>query len=452
MIKTAETYHVSVLLKESVDGLAVQPGGIYVDVTFGGGGHSREILGRLGKNGRLFGFDQDADAESNIMNDNRFTFVRSNFRYLKNWMRFHNVEQIDGLLADLGVSSHHFDDETRGFSFRFDAPLDMRMNKRAGMTAADVLNNYTEEQLADIFYLYGELKNARKLASVLVKARQESSIETTGQLLQLTEKIFAREREKKEVTKLFQALRIEVNHEMDALREMLNGACQMLRPGGRLSVITYHSLEDRIVKNVMRTGNAEGKVEQDFFGRTKSPLHLINNRVIVPTDDELERNPRSRSAKLRIAELEGKTIEMDGDLMDEQVQKVSEDELPATLKRMKESASEGDEAPVGSLSLKQIVGGDYLFSLVRHHIWLIMLIVLITIVYVGVRYQCEQDVLEIDQLEKDLVNAKYKAMSSSSNLTELCRQSNVLKVLHENEDTLLQFSDQPPYIIDVPEE
>lgn len=236
------------------------------------------------------------------MNDNRFTFVRSNFRYLKNWMRFHNVEQIDGLLADLGVSSHHFDDETRGFSFRFDAPLDMRMNKRAGMTAADVLNNYTEEQLADIFYLYGELKNARKLASVLVKARQESSIETTGQLLQLTEKIFAREREKKEVTKLFQALRIEVNHEMDALREMLNGACQMLRPGGRLSVITYHSLEDRIVKNVMRTGNAEGKVEQDFFGRTKSPLHLINNRVIVPTDDELERNPRSRSAKLRIAE------------------------------------------------------------------------------------------------------------------------------------------------------
>ncbi len=302
MIKTAETYHVSVLLKESVDGLDIQPDGIYVDVTFGGGGHSREILSRLGTNGRLFGFDQDADAESNIMNDDRFTFVRSNFRYLKNWMRFHEVEKIDGLLADLGVSSHHFDDETRGFSFRFDAPLDMRMNKRAGMTAADVLNNYTEEQLADIFYLYGELKNARKIASVVVKARQDSPIETTGQLLQLTEKIFAREREKKEVTKLFQALRIEVNHEMDALREMLNSACQLLRPGGRLSVITYHSLEDRIVKNVMRAGNAEGKVEQDFFGRAKSPLHLINNRVIVPTDDELQRNPRSRSAKLRIAE------------------------------------------------------------------------------------------------------------------------------------------------------
>ena len=302
MIKTAETYHVSVLLKESVDGLDIQPDGIYVDVTFGGGGHSREILSRLGKNGRLFGFDQDADAESKIMNDNRFTFVRSNFRYLKNWMRFYEVEKIDGLLADLGVSSHHFDDESRGFSFRFDAPLDMRMNKRAGMTAADVLNNYTEEQLADIFYLYGELKTARRLASVVVKARQESAIETTGQLLQLTEKIFAREREKKEVTKLFQALRIEVNHEMDALREMLNSACQLLRPGGRLSVITYHSLEDRIVKNVMRAGNAEGKVEQDFFGRAKSPLHLINNRVIVPTDDELQRNPRSRSAKLRIAE------------------------------------------------------------------------------------------------------------------------------------------------------
>lgn len=302
MIKTAETYHVSVLLKESVDGLDIQPDGIYVDVTFGGGGHSREILSRLGKNGHLFGFDQDADAESNIMNDNRFTFVRSNFRYLKNWMRFYEVEKIDGLLADLGVSSHHFDDESRGFSFRFDAPLDMRMNKRAGMTAADVLNNYTEEQLADIFYLYGELKNARRLASVVVKARQESAIETTGQLLQLTEKVFAREREKKEVTKLFQALRIEVNHEMDALREMLNSACQLLRPGGRLSVITYHSLEDRIVKNMMRAGNAEGKVEQDFFGRAKSPLHLINNRVIVPTDDELQRNPRSRSAKLRIAE------------------------------------------------------------------------------------------------------------------------------------------------------
>ena len=302
MVKTAETYHIPVLLKESVDGLDIQPDGIYVDVTFGGGGHSQEILKRLGENGHLYGFDQDADAELNIVNDDRFTFVRSNFRYLKNWMRYYEVEQLDGLLADLGVSSHHFDDESRGFSFRFDAPLDMRMNKRAGMTAADIVNTYTEEQLADVFYLYGELKNARKLASSLVRARQESPIITTGQLLELTRKLFAREREKKEETKLFQALRIEVNHEMDALREMLKGACQLLKPGGRLSVITYHSLEDRIVKNVMRAGNAEGKVEQDFFGKTKSPLHLINNRVIVPSAEELERNPRSRSAKLRIAE------------------------------------------------------------------------------------------------------------------------------------------------------
>jgi 16S rRNA (cytosine1402-N4)-methyltransferase len=302
MVKTAETYHIPVLLKESVDGLDIQPDGIYVDVTFGGGGHSQEILRRLGGNGHLYGFDQDADAELNIVNDDRFTFVRSNFRYLKNWMRYYEVEQLDGLLADLGVSSHHFDDESRGFSFRFDAPLDMRMNKRAGMTAADIVNTYTEEQLADVFYLYGELKNARKLASSLVRARQESPIITTGQLLELTGKLFAREREKKEETKLFQALRIEVNHEMDALREMLKGACQLLKPGGRLSVITYHSLEDRIVKNVMRAGNAEGKVEQDFFGKTKSPLHLINNRVIVPSAEELERNPRSRSAKLRIAE------------------------------------------------------------------------------------------------------------------------------------------------------
>ena len=302
MVKTAETYHIPVLLKESVDGLDIQPDGIYVDVTFGGGGHSQEILKRLGENGHLYGFDQDADAELNIVNDDRFTFVRSNFRYLKNWMRYYEVEQLDGLLADLGVSSHHFDDESRGFSFRFDAPLDMRMNKRAGMTAADIVNTYTEEQLADVLYLYGELKNARKLASSLVRARQESPIITTGQLLELTEKLFAREREKKEETKLFQALRIEVNHEMDALREMLKGACQLLKPGGRLSVITYHSLEDRIVKNVMRAGNAEGKVEQDFFGKTKSPLHLINNRVIVPSAEELERNPRSRSAKLRIAE------------------------------------------------------------------------------------------------------------------------------------------------------
>ena len=301
MIRTAETYHVSVLLNESVDGLAIQPDGVYVDVTFGGGGHSREILRRLGDGGRLFGFDQDADAEQNIVNDDRFTFVRSNFRYISNWMRYYGVEQIDGLIADLGVSSHHFDDETRGFSFRFDAPLDMRMNKRAGVTAADVLNDYSEEQLADIFYIYGELKNARRIAAAVVKSRSRQRIETTGQLLGLTNGLFAPMTEKKEVTKLFQALRIEVNHEMEALKEMLADACRLLRSGGRLSIITYHSLEDRIVKNMMRSGNAEGKVEQDFFGQVKSPLHLINNRVIVPSDEELTANPRSRSAKLRIA-------------------------------------------------------------------------------------------------------------------------------------------------------
>lgn len=302
MIRTAETYHVSVLLNESVDGLAIQPDGVYVDVTFGGGGHSREILRRLGDGGRLFGFDQDADAEQNIVNDDRFTFVRSNFRYISNWMRYYGVEQIDGLIADLGVSSHHFDDETRGFSFRFDAPLDMRMNKRAGVTAADVLNDYSEEQLADIFYIYGELKNARRIATAVVKSRSRQRIETTGQLLDLTNGLFAPMTEKKEVTKLFQALRIEVNHEMEALKEMLADACRLLRSGGRLSIITYHSLEDRIVKNMMRSGNAEGKVEQDFFGRAKTPLHIINNKVITPSDEELQANPRSRSAKLRIAE------------------------------------------------------------------------------------------------------------------------------------------------------
>ena len=302
MITTAETYHVPVLLQESVDGLDIKPDGIYVDVTFGGGGHSREILSRIGKNGHLYSFDQDEDAEKNILNDNRFTFVRSNFRYLRNWMRYYGVEHIDGLLADLGVSSHHFDDETRGFSFRFDAPLDMRMNKRSGMTAAEILNNYDEEQLADIFYIYGELKNARKVASAIIKARSSKTIETTGDLMQITESLFPREREKKETAKLFQALRIEVNHEMEAQKEMLYGAQEVLREGGRLSVITYHSLEDRIVKNFMKAGNAEGKVNQDFFGRTVAPFRQISNKVIVPSEEEQLRNPRSRSAKLRIAE------------------------------------------------------------------------------------------------------------------------------------------------------
>lgn len=302
MIITAETYHVPVLLNESIDGLAIKPEGVYVDVTFGGGGHSKEILRRLGKKGHLYSFDQDPDAEKNIVNDDRFTFVRSNFRYLKNWMRYYGVDHIDGLLADLGVSSHHFDDETRGFSFRFDAPLDMRMNKRAGTTAAEILNNYDEEQLADIFYIYGELKNARKIAAAITKARNEKRIETTDDFLHVTEKLFQREREKKEMAKMFQALRIEVNHEMDALKEMLNGAMETLCEGGRLSVITYHSLEDRIVKNMMKAGNVEGKVKQDFFGRIEAPFRLVNNKVIVPSDEEQQQNPRSRSAKLRVAE------------------------------------------------------------------------------------------------------------------------------------------------------
>lgn len=291
-----------VLLGESIDGLNIKPGGIYVDVTFGGGGHSREIVSRLTGGAHLFSFDQDADAELNIINDDRFTFVRSNFRYIKNWMRYHGIDHIDGLLADLGVSSHHFDDETRGFSFRFDAPLDMRMNKRAGATAADIVNNYDEQELADVFFLYGELKNARRIAAALAKARSQQRIETTNQFMQAVEKLFKQEREKKEMAKLFQALRIEVNHEMNALRDMLRGATELLAPGGRLSVITYHSLEDRIVKNVMKTGNAEGKMKQDFFGRIETPFRLVNNKVIIPTQEEQERNPRSRSAKLRIAE------------------------------------------------------------------------------------------------------------------------------------------------------
>ncbi len=302
MTTSETTYHVPVLLRESVDGLSIRPEGIYVDVTFGGGGHSKEILSRLGAGGHLYSFDQDADAEKNIVADDRLTFVRSNFRYLKNWMRYYGVEKIDGLLADLGVSSHHFDEAERGFSLRFDAPLDMRMNKRATLTAADVLNNYGEGQLADVFYYYGELKAARRMASLIVKSRAEKPLLTTGDLLNVLQPLLRRDREKKEAAQAFQALRIEVNHEMDALREMLLAATELLAEGGRLSVITYHSLEDRIVKNMMKSGNAEGKVSQDFFGRAETPFRAVNSKVITPTDDELARNPRSRSAKLRIAE------------------------------------------------------------------------------------------------------------------------------------------------------
>lgn len=304
-ITTAQGYHVPVLLDESVSGLDIKPGGIYVDVTFGGGGHSCEILRRLPEGAHLYSFDQDADAERNIgAPDKKFTFVRSNFRYLKNWMRYYGVDHIDGLLADLGVSSHHFDDAERGFSFRFDAPLDMRMNKRAGQTAADILNNYDEARLADIFYIYGEMKNSRRIAAAVAKARQTAPINTTSDFLAVVEPMFKREREKKDMARLFQALRIEVNHEMDALREMLAAATQLLAPGGRLSVITYHSLEDRIVKNVMKAGNPEGKVEQDFFGRINTPYRMVE-KLIIPSEEEQQSNPRSRSAKLRVAERKG---------------------------------------------------------------------------------------------------------------------------------------------------
>lgn len=296
-------YHIPVLLHESVDGLNIHPSGTYVDVTFGGGGHSREILRRLGDDGHLYSFDQDADAEGNIPEgDERFTFVRSNFRYLTNWMRYYGVDHIDGLIADLGVSSHHFDAEERGFSFRFDAPLDMRMNGRAGMTAADIVNRYDEERLANVLYLYGELKNSRKLAAAMVKARALKAVETIDDLLQIVKPFMPREREKKDLARVFQALRIEVNHEMDTLHEMLEAALKVLRPGGRLVVLTYHSLEDRMVKNFVRSGRMDGKVEQDFFGRKLTPWRAVNNKVIVPDEEEQRTNPRSRSAKLRIAE------------------------------------------------------------------------------------------------------------------------------------------------------
>ena len=292
-------YHTPVLLKESVDGMQIEKNDICVDVTFGGGGHSREILSRLGKKGHLYSFDQDEDAEKNAPDDKRFTFVRGNFRFLYNFLRYHDATEIDALLADLGVSGHHFDDETRGFSFRFDAPLDMRMNKRGGDTAADLLNNATEEELARIFKLYGELNCARKLAATIVKRRATAPLRMVSDLIEAAKPFCPPQREKKELAKIFQALRIEINHEMDALKEMLQQAGEVLKPGGRLVVITYHSLEDRLVKNFMKSGNIEGKVEKDFFGRVTSPFDM--KKVVVPTPEEEERNPRSRSAKLRIA-------------------------------------------------------------------------------------------------------------------------------------------------------
>ena len=297
------------MLNECLEGLQIRPDGIYVDVTFGGGGHSRAILSKLGPKGHLFSFDQDPDAEQNIGGTSaNFTFVRSNFRYLKNWMRYYDVDHIDGLLADLGVSSHHLDDAERGFAFRFDAPLDMRMNTRAGRTAADLLAEADDKELTRIFTLYGELKQSRRLAQAIVKRRAQQPILTTGDLMTTIKPLISPKAEKKELAQTFQALRIEVNHEMQALEEMLTAAIGLLRPatderaGGRLVVMTYHSLEDRIVKNVIRSGKADGEIEKDFYGKIIAPLKAVNNKVIEASEEEVERNPRARSAKLRIAE------------------------------------------------------------------------------------------------------------------------------------------------------
>ncbi|NLI36102.1 MAG: 16S rRNA (cytosine(1402)-N(4))-methyltransferase RsmH [Bacteroidales bacterium] len=302
MSESEMIYHVPVLLKPSVDGLNIHSDGTYVDVTFGGGGHSREILSRLGANGRLLGFDQDEDAERNILDDKRFTFVRSNFRFLSNFLRYYNAEPVDGILADLGVSWHHFDDSERGFSFRFDSALDMRMNKQASLKASDVINDYEEEKLADVFYLYGEFKESRRMAAAIARSRQRKTINTVQELLDTMKPLFPRSAGKKEMARLFQALRIEVNHEMEALQEMLTATIDVLKPGGRLVVITYHSLEDRMVKNIMKSGNLKGDNGKDFFGNVISPFKLINNKVIAPGEEEIKNNPRSRSAKLRIAE------------------------------------------------------------------------------------------------------------------------------------------------------
>lgn len=291
-------YHIPALLSETLEGLNIDPKGVYVDVTFGGGGHSKAILERLGNDGILVGFDQDLDALRNVPDDDRFIFVRSNFRYLSNFLRYHDIEEIDGLLADLGVSSHHFDEADRGFSFRFEGALDMRMNRSAETSAETVLSTYSETQLADLFYYYGELKNSRKIANVIVKERAVNPIRTTTQLVDLLRPLINRKQEKKELAQVFQALRIEVNNEMDTLKEMIEQAVRRLKPGGRIAVITYHSLEDRLIKNFFKSGNFEGKIEQDFYGNVQAPLKPL--KLIVPSDEEVDRNPRARSAKLRI--------------------------------------------------------------------------------------------------------------------------------------------------------
>jgi 16S rRNA (cytosine1402-N4)-methyltransferase len=296
-------YHVPALLTETIDGLNIKPDGVYVDCTFGGGGHAREMLKRLGKNGKLIGFDQDEDAFGNIPQDERFIFVHSNFKYLKNFLQFHRIEKVDGILADLGVSFHHFDEAERGFSFRYDGELDMRMNKKSGLTAAKVLNTYSEEQLADVFYLYGELHNARKIARTIVNYRADNKFDRIFPFIEVLKPFFGREKEKKDMARVFQALRIEVNREMEVLKSLLKQCVEVLSEDGRLVVLTYHSLEDRLVKNFIRSGNFDGKLEKDFFGNVIAPLKAVNNKVIIAGDEEVAANPRARSAKLRIATL-----------------------------------------------------------------------------------------------------------------------------------------------------
>lgn len=299
---TTETYHIPVMLNECIDNLDIKPDGIYVDLTMGGGGHTRAILERLGPEGHLYSFDQDPDAERNAPDDERHTFVASNFRFMRAALRLRGVEGVDGILADLGVSSHHFDAKHRGFSFRGDAPLDMRMNTRGGHTAADIINSYDKEALARIFAEYGELDTTWKIANCIERARSEKAITTTAELVEAIKPCTPPKDEAKFLTKLFQALRIELNGEMEALKMSLEQSLKVLNPGGRLVIMSYHSLEDRIVKNFMRSGNTEGRIERDFYGRTNTPLKVITRKAIVPTDEEVDTNPRSRSAKLRVAE------------------------------------------------------------------------------------------------------------------------------------------------------
>ena len=298
-------YHVPVLLDQSVSALDIRSNGIYVDATFGGGGHSREILNRLGPDGKLISFDRDTDAIKNAPDDKRLILVHNNFRFVENFVRYNGYDGVDGILADLGVSSHQFDSGERGFSFRFDAPLDMRMNQKAKRNAADIVNNYSQEDLTKIFKIYGEIDKPWRAAELVCKARATAPIETTGQLSKAVEKMYNAQTEHKFLAKLYQALRIEVNMEMQALEDFLSGALSILKPGGLLSVITYHSLEDRMVKNFMKSGNTEGEIIKDFYGKIESPFEIITRKPIIPDEEEISRNTRSRSAKLRVAAKRG---------------------------------------------------------------------------------------------------------------------------------------------------